>query len=634
MKKSFKKHLMLVLIIATMIVATISISFAASSSLPTTMECPTCGTIKPAYGDVHEPQCDAEGYTDIICSQCKKHLGTIDDVAKLGHELESYDYKKSKNGEYFEHIKKCTRKGCNHTEIESRIVSGGEAGTQAVPVKYCEVNFINNFVAELFESEVFCSYATLAAVDNENAYTTNTETIYVEFPEGDEKVSVAATGTPYRMADKYYGRYVFAGWLTQAQIDSAYNAASTASTFDLRHDTHAILTDNRIFNENTGMDETPKADKTYYNNLIDAAEANKPAVTATTEAQYNLYAIFEVDTSVEHKVNFYNYDGTLLFSTEVNHATESANYKGKFPVREDNLEYTYSFLYWKEYNKGAQLSSYLDIDAVYGDVNVITHYKENLRHYKLLFCDLNGDPIIDTYDRVTLAGGGKTNDDIPEVGLEINNNKMVKPFYDERYVYEPTGRWLIPSRGNYIVNLSHVTLPEGTLDEDYIDYIILVPEYQKYKRMYKLSVDIVYDDDGNYHPKEIDLQVTSAEGKVVGYATIDRSEKYYKDKTYRISFDVEYSSQYTVVGTSTGYRGVGGTIFHTMNENTPDDDGPGQVLITMKVLEGDPCSCICHTFFKPVWVGILNMLNALFKLEFVCCEDMFANIGSELNYGP
>ncbi|MBO7319354.1 MAG: hypothetical protein J6V06_04965 [Clostridia bacterium] len=636
MKKSFKKHLMLVLIVVAILTATFSISYAASNGLPDTIVCSNCNsTQKAELGNKIEPQCDAEGYTEIICSNCKTLYGTTATVDKLGHKTESYTYTLEKNGEYFEHIKKCTRELCDYSEVESRLVADDQGEVTAVPVKYCQVNFTNNFVAEVFESNVFCPYAKLAAVDADNAYSTKTETIYVEFPAGKAETPVVASGTPYRMADRYYGRYIFAGWLTQAQIDEAYTASASTSTFGLKYDTHEICNGkNLVINSTTGKKEMSKADKDYYDNLINAAEANVPAVTATTAACYDLYAIFEVDTAVEHTVNFYNYDGTLLYSDKVNHATQSAKFEGDLPEREDNLEYTYDFLYWNLYGTATQMSSYRDIDAVYGDVNVIAHYRNNLRHYKLLFCDLDGKPIIDTFDRVTLAGFGKTNDDIPEVGLEINNNKMVKPFYDERYIYEPTGKWLVPSRGNYVVNLNHVTLPDGTLDENEIEYIVLVPQYQKYVRMYKLAVDIIYDDDTNYHPEEIDLQVTNAEGKVVGFATVDRSEKYYKDKTYRISFDVEYSSQYTIVGTSTGYKGTGGTMFHTMNPTTPDDDGPGQVLVTMKVLEGDPCGCICHTFFKPVWVGILNLLNSLFKLEFVCCEDMFANIGSELNYGP
>ena len=99
-------------------------------------------------------------------------------------------------------------------------------------------------------------------------------------------------------------------------------------------------------------------------------------------------------------------------------------------------------------------------------------------------------------------------------------------------------------------------------------------------------------------------------------------------------FDVVYSESYKVSASSTGFSGTASTVFHTFDPDERDDDRPGNILLQMQKIVGDPCSCICHTVFKPVWVGILNLLNSLFKLEFVCCDDMFANIGSELNYGP
>lgn len=634
MKKSYKKYLMLVLIVATMILATVSISYAASSSLPATMECSTCGTIKPTYGTVHAPQCDSEGYTDIICSKCKKNLGTIDVVTKLGHELASYEYVKSEDGTYYKHIEKCTRALCNHKEVESYIVTEGDS-VKAIPVKYCQVNFINNFVVSKYESNTFCSYAKLAAADEENAYVTETETIYVEYPaQATSIVPVSASEKPYRMADKYFGRYVFSGWLTAAQIDKVYTDSKPGSTFSLKHDTYAILKTSYETEANADKIALAEKDRAYHNALVSAATSNVPAVTAYTPAEYNLYAIFKVDTAVKHTVKYYNYDGTLLFTTEVNHASETAIYEGETPERADNAEFTFDFKYWVVDGSNTQIGTKYEIPAVYGDVKVIAHYRENVRHYDLKYFYLDGTPILNNEDTVSLAGFTSTEYDIPDVGQYIASEGLVKPYFDEQYVYEPTGKWLIPSRGNYVVDLDKLTLPTGILDNTQIDYIVLVPQYQKYPRMFKLPVDIVYADDDNYHPAEISIQVTDDSGKVIGFATVDKSDKYYKDNTYRITFDVPYSSYYKVVCTSTGYKGYGGTDFHTMDQNDPSDDGPGQVLVTMVVPEGEPCGCICHTFFKPVWVGILNLLNSLFKLEYVCCEDMYASIGSELNYGP
>ena len=45
------------------------------------------------------------------------------------------------------------------------------------------------------------------------------------------------------------------------------------------------------------------------------------------------------------------------------------------------------------------------------------------------------------------------------------------------------------------------------------------------------------------------------------------------------------------------------------------------------------CSCICHnSFFRGIWIRVLNILYRLFKIKYVCCYDMYATIGDLLVY--
>ena len=45
------------------------------------------------------------------------------------------------------------------------------------------------------------------------------------------------------------------------------------------------------------------------------------------------------------------------------------------------------------------------------------------------------------------------------------------------------------------------------------------------------------------------------------------------------------------------------------------------------------CRCICHnSFFRGIWVRVLNIMYRLFKIEYVCCYDMYATIGDLLAY--
>lgn len=627
MKKSMKKYLILALVVA--ILATVA-AFSVSAAGTTLHECSEHGWVQAVVGETVEAQCDSEGWTWLVCpeSGCGAKIGKTDIIDPLGHKLVTASengYTLSEDDSYYQHNLVCTRDRCTYTTIERN------ADEEAEIVKYCKVNFINNFVAVKFESKGFCPYASLAAVDEADAYETETETVYVAYPEAGDTTPIKAEGTPYRMADKYFGKYIFAGWLSEEEIEQVA-AANTTATFSLRHDTNEIMKETQRDPNTNALIYTNKG---YHDSLIEKADQTLDVISADTPADYDLYAIFEVDTKVEHEVRFYNYDGSLLYKVNVNHAIETAEYKGTVPPRKpDNVEFVYTFAHWELYGTTTQLSNAYDIDAVYADLKVMANYDSKIKMYNFRYFDKDGETPIMYGDNiaeefVTIAGTGADRKNA-EIGQQIK----IDSYFDSAYDYVHTGKWLIPSRDNYVVDLKKITLPYGTLDSTKIDYIALVPQYQRYQRMYKLIVNVVYEDNPNlYNPEEIKLQVTNAEGTVIGYAEADKSSKYYKDGTYTVVFDVAYSPSYRVAVSSTGFSGTGTSAFHTFDPDVRDDDRPGNVLVTLTKTQGDPCNCICHTVFKPVWVGILNLLNSLFRLEFVCCDDMFANIGSELNYG-
>ena len=625
MKKSMKKCLIFALVVA--ILATVA-AFSVSAANATYINCPTDGMVQAILGKTEPAQCEEDGYTELVCPTCKAVIGQTDIIPALGHKLVTASedgYALSADGKYYQHNLVCTRDRCTYSTVEMDAENGNAI------VKYCKVSFINNFVAVKFESKGFCPYATLAAVDEADAYETETETMYVAYPEEGDTTPIKASETPYRMADKYFGKYIFAGWLSENEINEV-SVSGASATFRLSHDTNEIM-------KETQRDPNTNAliyvNKDYHDTLVGKAENTLNVISADTPADYDLYAIFEVDTKSEHEVRFYNYDGSLLYKTTVNHAIETAEYKGTVPPRRpDNVEFVYTFAHWELYGTTTQLSNGYDIDAVYADLKVMANYDAKIKMYNFRYFDKDGKtPIMYgeniAEEFVTIAGTG---DDRKEA--EIGKQIKVDSYFDSAYDYVHTGKWLIPSRDNYIVDLDKITLPYGTLDSTKLEYIALVPQYQRYERWYKLIVNIIYEENPNlYNPKEVKIQVTNADGKVVGYAEVDQSNEFYKDGTYTVAFDVAYSPSYKVSASSTGFSGSASTVFHTFDPDERDDDRPGNVLVQLKKVEGDPCNCICHTVFKPVWVGILNLLNSLFRLEFVCCDDMFANIGGELNYG-
>lgn len=565
MKKSMKKYLMLMLIIVAVIVTTVTVSLASTITVPDTIVCGTCGEQPAKVGNKVEPQCDSEGYTEILCNNCNKVLAKIDKKEPLGHVLSSGAYDFSAEEKAYLHTLVCTRGTCTYDVYET--------DDELNYVRYCKVNFINNYVAETFEDKYVCAYNKLA-----KTYTTETETLYVAYPENGS-VYVSPSTEPYRAPDLEYGKYNFVGWNSSA------------------------------------------------------------AVTADTEPTYNLTAVFEPDKGVKYAVKFYNYDGTVLYEDRyVTHGT-AAQFRGSTPMRADNVEYSYTFKGWKYLGLSVDTSDVeTNLDKIYGEVKFVADYNAIPRYYDFLYYDL-----VDGELEPIMIGGHQAQDTVKLVGFDKNDQLLVGPSiviedrFDAVYDYVHTGRWLIPSRGDYVVDFDNLSLPAGMLDNTEVD-IALVPQFQRFTRMYKLVVKVMYINDGNYHPKTIKLQVTNAEGKVIGYAEInqDADKGYYDEKTgiYTIVFDVAHSENYTVSATATGYSGKATKGFYIFDPDDRDQYGPGQITVEMTVPEEGPCNCICHTMFKPVWVGILNLLNSLFNAEFVCCDDMFANIGGELNYGP
>ena len=71
------------------------------------------------------------------------------------------------------------------------------------------------------------------------------------------------------------------------------------------------------------------------------------------------------DIKTHYVVNFYNYDGSLLYSIEVIE-NEEAEYRGERPEKPSDDEFIYEFNGWSA-----------DISAINSDLDVYAKYKEN-----------------------------------------------------------------------------------------------------------------------------------------------------------------------------------------------------------------------------------------------------------------
>ena len=457
-------------------------------------------------------------------------------------------------------------------------------------VKYYKVTYVNSFVTETTDET--CLYTDLAKTYKEEVL--NSE--YVK-----EGTRASFVTNPYRMADKNWGKYTFVGWALEAQ------EADDADNSKLPH-------------YSSGFD-VPIEDV-----LI---------------ADYKLYAVFEGSTVI-HNVVFYSERGDRLTSLSIHHGgTVQPHQVPAAPLKADNVEFKFTFDYWTLFN---HIAPFVFADEpIYGDVDIKAHYESTLKRYLLKYFNKDGVELGEGMSEyVTVEVLGAADIDYPEKAWDIRNDPekygVASSYFDASYDYNFTGNWLIEGRDNYVIDIDYVKLPAGTLDYDQThSYIKVLPEYRKVRRVYDLTVYVTYADDGNYHPEEVNLQITDASGNPIGVATLTEkdivSEPNARVATYKKVFKVNYSPSYRVVATSKNYKGERNPIFNYGGDKY-DGYYPGGATVLLTREKEGPCGCICHTIFKPIWVGILNLLHNLFKTEYVCCDDMFATIGDNLVYGP
>ncbi len=397
------------------------------------------------------------------------------------------------------------------------------------------------------------------------------ELLDVIYVKAGEKAELPATLAPTCEKDKDYGKYNFIGWYDSYVLIEAAPVAATADPYN-------------------------------FGDL---------AITANLK----VYAGFQGE-DVSHDVRYYDFNGKYLAIAKAVPYGKAAIYNLETPTKESDVKYRYTFAYW-----GDQYDDEVDLTAVYGDVSVNANYLAiertyNLEYYYDAACT---KPIINEEVKVTDSevkyGHAATN------GLAIPKSLLVKEA-DDQYVYEWTGRWVLANRQYYTVSLDAISVPDGTPDSlDGSSAVRLIPQYVKSNRVYDFKVTVIYPDDGNYHPEDVSIQVLYANGTAAGYQKATQINEF----TYEYTFVVNYSDYYTVSASATGY--LGEVTSHFFN-------GPSGAIVQMEKVAAYSCGCICHTFLKPIWVRVLRLLHTLFGLEHVCCSDMFANIGADLNYGP
>ena len=632
MKKSIKKYLLLA-IVAVMLLATI---FAVSAVDVQTANCPTHGPVDPVRGLEHPVQCNADGYTELVCPICYKYLGINTDVVKATNHTLEWDY--VNKGTHYEYVGTCTNYqnfGCTYTETKTYDTENHPA------VKYYKVIFRNAFTtAATLDS---CKYTEVAVGWKDTVIAEK----YVE------ENTFAACGGASRDKDVNFGAYKFLGWASAEKIPAdstaynAFNACEANLTTTTGNGTSYNNPELRkfIYGENGSGQVYMKSENTE-----DPTSFKVPVAGEAEKADYTVYAIFDVKAVDAYKVVFYDVKGreidathyeTLGYNLEVNHGGNLSANNGKVPDRDEDEYYTYSFTGWV---KKEDHSIHVDLNApVYGDINLQADYAAVPRTYVFKYYYRDGTeikigdkPVTDT---VTIAPDENGNKETAKNGLKLNkiNSKEQEEVYNKLFKYSDlvydyvfTGKWIISGLGR-VIDLNN---PDLTDILDFLQTdggIVLTPQYRKIERLYPLVVRVKYIEDySNSHPDEVVLTLKNDDGFYTAdtISFKDTDNVYYNnlgEPYYEIEYFVPFSETYTILASAGAYGGSTTKTFHNGGYQ-------GTATVELTRVGRDDCSCVCHSILKPIWIKVLNLLNTLFKLKVVCCDDMYANIGGDLNY--
>ena len=656
MKKSIKKYLIMLVAIVAILTTALVVS---AEEIP---YCSDCKNSNTDVGKTFAPTCETPGYTELLCSDCKKVIGKKDIQNILSHEYDEVYEKSTETSTYYEKLKVC--KNCqNRTKPEPG-------------VKYYKVTFYNPFETngdDHYEDD--CPYANLVDADDPDAYTT--KELYSDFIK--EGSLALYDGVCVRESDKTFNTYELEGWVSESKIIN--DDKTDFGIIDTRVASRKAYNAQNVYTYvNKDLHEAIFGNGSDKEVIFESKHGFKIPLKDDVRADYNFYAVFKAINKT-HTVEFLTAAGSVqCVVKDIMHgdAAEFDYNKYGVPTKTPNYQVYYTFTNEWTYNKKG-FEYKVDLDNIYASITVSPKFEMKSQTYLFKYlvkdmyvctaCNFEGNvgsfkneqgkmvcTKCTTVGKVeakayTDANGNAVTDIVaiagPQKGEKTTGNGRkidVQDYYDARNLYIYTGYWKIRDRTTaFDIDIKNPNLPYDVKSyEETGGAINLVPSFKEEARVYNLPIRVVYphDENDDNHPSEIDIQVTNAEGGLVRSVTLTSAHrvdsKPGEADTYAITLSgVKYSSSYKVSAKSKTYFGVDVAYFSypTNGSNAMSDYKPNTATVYLKHDLNEDCNCICHTVLKPIWVAALNLLNTLFKVEYICCDDMFANIGDRLNYG-
>lgn len=643
-----KKKLLLLLSVITLM---LTFAFAASAA-----NCNSGGNVHGTFvkTEVVEPTCVEQGYTVYNCNVCGEsyHDNFVD--AK-GHDWKG-EYVNV--GNYYANNRVCQRESCDGT------ANGYETENGAV-VKYYSVQFINGQALDTSVSDV--KYTTLAAT----TYNQGLQANYVK-----EGESVTYTGTkPYRYKDKVYGEYRFIGWTKDADLDTT-TSVSVGSNENYKVTIENVTANANYYAAWEGVD-------TYYDIVVYNSDGYQllysqkikhgscidyPYSYPPRESTTSVDFVFEgweigVKDAEGKTYNFYDKDEIHIknvpiyssHSIKAVHSTTARIYKIDFCDANWNLQRTVEVGFGQNLTQGGILDGITYSN--YRDDTYIYEYKgywETERGQKLYLNSfavpaglIDADDPIYLYDAegnfLTTADGSKM--EVEEIhtqyALEYFNTNVITYVFPVTekgdYILDAKGNAVclaVDSRGIFTTDTNGNRVAFSADDAESLRNIKVKPAFNRRLVDYPFVVEINIPDDelvpADYQAGLI-VQVTNENGQL-----LDAGTTVYDSETGKstCTLYVTKANMYniTVVSPNEKYvaqKAIVWEVFSVMNEN---------IIIDLEKSDSysdavAPCRCICHnSFFRGIWVRVLNLLYNFFGVKYVCCYDMYATLGDLLAY--
>ncbi|MBE6775190.1 MAG: hypothetical protein E7543_03260 [Ruminococcaceae bacterium] len=665
MKKTFKKQIILLAVIAVMMI--FALVMPASAEEEVQIPCPGIpggGHLEHYLDDiVIEPSCTQRGYSKQICTYCN------DEVVVKAYkftEPTGHNYKAEyvDMGDHYERVRTCQNEVCqrggvdvtdqNKPKYEIIYPNGKDYAKDddGNIIKYYRAEFVNTWqrkdgkTINNAEEKAFLDYCFDPS--NSDSWVSN----YSEALSADEKA--AAKKAAY--TDKLYttGKKATVDNLAAAP---AYEYAAEAEGLTL------------YISEGTEVPEYPK-DTPSRNKDLDYGKYTFDGWVERAETENGKRVFDAVFTPVKDyavTVSFYNYDGEKL-SADI-----AVPYKGEFsypdlknPAKSSDQYSNYTFAGWAF---GKKSTAPLVADTLKGSIkayfntSVYARFTGEPRTYSLEFAVY--DKVIDDakIEVVKSVDGVKCGDEIRSFIADIDTDRL-EITRDKKYIYEQNDKvWAIKKVNGHTV-LSDVTVKLDSLDlpsklviknkdtgtrEEYsfskneTNTLTLVPVYDQYLVNYTFKVTVRPDrflDEDVYSDNSMKtdildkfiIQVTDENGQYIAAGTTDKNGEFWFETSYRDTLKITASMS------NRKYAGEFDlNLYACGTKEEVDNIVKNGIYIFPQVTEEwtegvKSCGCICHSFLSGIVVRIYNLLYRLFGIKYVCCDDLFVVHGEVLIY--